>query len=48
MAESLRPFQSTLGFYDASAFSSHSAVKLEYIAISQIKNGRLLAHAHLI
>ena len=33
-AQSLRPFQSTLGFSDASAFSAHSAVKLEDFVIS--------------
>ncbi|MCK4736315.1 MAG: hypothetical protein KAT65_27935 [Methanophagales archaeon] len=32
-AQSLRAFQSTLGFSDASAFSAHSAVKLEDILI---------------
>ena len=33
-AQSLRALQSTLGFSDASAFSAHSAVKLEDIVIS--------------
>ncbi|KAF5429120.1 hypothetical protein C5S36_16015 [Candidatus Methanophagaceae archaeon] len=33
-AQSLRAFKSTLGFYNASAFSAHSAVKLKYILIS--------------
>ena len=32
-AQSLRTFQSTFGFSDASAFSAHSAVKLDDIVI---------------
>jgi len=37
-AQSLRTFQSTLGVSDASAFSAHSAVKLEDIVISLEKS----------
>ncbi|KAF5436877.1 hypothetical protein C5S35_06910 [Candidatus Methanophagaceae archaeon] len=38
MAQSLRTFQSTLGAYDASTFSAHSAVKVEDILISLEKS----------
>jgi hypothetical protein len=51
-AQSLRTFQSTFGFSDASAFSAHSAVKLEDIVISlenstvPYKLTKTLLHGH--